>query len=253
MPYSFDDALESANTQFGGSSASGFYTIKEGNENVVRVLTPGVEYASQFMGMGKPYRTLYGREKGDPLRQPDESDADKQGRLVVPTDKDGKPQRPSIKSVLYVLDRADGGIKIAEFPYVIGKQIGALQKNPDYAFEDLPMPYDIRITFKKDAAPNEKYRVEVKPNGEDLSPETLAELEDKVVKRSPESVAQRKKDEQIDDDMKKGLRISEDELAKTASDFNRNMAVQAAAQRAANTEPVIQYPADEINPEDIPF
>lgn len=252
--YSFDDALESANKQYGGSSG-GFYTIEEGNKNVLRVLTPGAEYATQFMGV-KNYRTLYGKEKGDPLRQPSDPDANRPGRILAPLDDKGKESKASIKSMLYVLDRVTDKIVLADFPYSITKQIGALQKNPDYAFKILPMPYDIRITYAPKAAPNEKYRVEVKPTGEPLTQEQLAELQSKVAQRSPESVAEGKKNAQREDDMRNGRIISEDELEATKKDYNSNMMQTMKEQRVGmsdNEVSGIEYPEDEINPADIPF
>lgn len=255
MSYNFDEELEKANSQYGGSSSSNFYKVDEGNNNVIRILTEGSIYAKQFMGM-KNYRTLYGKEKGDPLRQPDDSDANKTGRLIVPVNEKGQASKPSIISVVYILDRKDGKIKVAELSYSIMKQIGALQQNPDYKFSELPMPYDLRITYKKEAAPNEKYRVEVKPGSEDLTPELLAELETKVKEHSPESIAERQKTRQMEDDEKLGMRLSTDELAKDAADYNANMIATMKKQRegmAPTESNGIEYPADEVNPEDIPF
>lgn len=255
MSYSFDEELEKANSEYGGTQISSFYKVQEGNSNVIRVLTRGSQYAKQFMGM-KNYRTLYGKEKGDPLRQPDDADAKKPGRIVVPVNEKGQTSKPSIISVVYILDRTDNKIKIAELSYSIVKQIAELQKNPDYKFDDLPMPYDLRITYKKEAAPNEKYRVEVKPGSEDLTPEQVKELELKVSERSTESIAEKQKTRQIESDEKFGMRISQEELAKDASDYNANMVATMKKQREGmnkNTTSGIEYPDDEINPEDIPF
>jgi hypothetical protein len=51
----------------------------------------------------------------------------------------------NFKWLCYVLDRADGKAKTFFMPHVIYKQIEALQVNEDYAFEDVPMPYDLTI------------------------------------------------------------------------------------------------------------
>jgi hypothetical protein len=253
MPYNFDEALESAAAQFG--SSSNFFKLEEGNENIVRVLTEGATYANQFMGQGKGYRVLYGKEKGDPLRQPDDADAKKQGRIIVPVDDKGKSQRPTIVTVVYILDRKDGRIKIAEFPYSVAKGIGALQQNPDYKFTELPMPYDLRITYKKEAAPAEKYRVEVKPGSLDLTEAELAELDRLVKEKSPEKIADAKKDRQKEDDQRNGRILSEEELAADKKDYDANMRATMVKQREAAGLSVTkdEYPGDEINPEDIPF
>ena len=51
----------------------------------------------------------------------------------------------NFKWLCYVLDRGDGKIKPFFMPHTIYKQIEALQMNEDYAFEDVPMPYDLTI------------------------------------------------------------------------------------------------------------
>lgn len=253
MPYNMNDELELAAKEFGGSSGGNFYKIEEGNQNVVRVLTRGATYASQFMGQGNGFRTIYGKEKGDPLRSRDDSDAEKPGRLLSPLTKDGKESKASIRSVVYVIDRKDGRIKQAEFPYMVAKQIGNLQQNPDYQFDDMPMPYDIRITYKKDEAPMNMYRVEVKPASAEITEEQRKELEDRMTKYSPESVVQAKKNRQIEEDERYGRRIDPETLAKEAVDYNDNMRATAKKQLQESGEPVIQYDENSINPADIPF
>lgn len=51
----------------------------------------------------------------------------------------------STKWWVWIIDRKDNKIKIAKFGYKIVKQLQSLQTNPDYAFETLPMNYDIDI------------------------------------------------------------------------------------------------------------
>ncbi len=59
---------------------------------------------------------------------------------------DGKP---NFKWLCYVLDRQDGQVKPHFMPHKIYKAIEALQLNPDYAFTEVPMPYDITINAKR--------------------------------------------------------------------------------------------------------
>ena len=254
MPYNINDELEEAMKEFGGSSggSSTFYKIQEGNNNVVRVLTEGKTYASLRMGVGQ-YRTLYGKEKGDPLRSRMDWDHEKEGRILYPlSDRDeGTEARASIRSVYYVIDRNDGKVKQAEFPYSVAKQLGELQQNPDYAFDEMPMPFDIRITYNKSNPPAQMYKVDVKPASAAPTKEQLDDLKKRMEKYSPEAVVEDKKKRQMEEDMKRGIWIDEDERAKLEKEFNTAMQVQAAKQ--ASDEPVIQYPEDEINPEDIPF
>jgi hypothetical protein len=53
--------------------------------------------------------------------------------------------RPNFKWLCYVLDRAEGKIKLFFMPHRIYKQIAQLQKSEDYAFTEVPMPYDLTI------------------------------------------------------------------------------------------------------------
>lgn len=244
MAYSFDETLEKESNKY--SSGGNYFKINEGNENVIRILSKGEAYASHYIN-GK-FRTLYGRENGDPIRDEVDYDSGKPGRVIVPINKEGKIPKPSIRLVVYIIDRADNQVKVAELPYSVSKQITALQQNPDYAFDDVPMPYDIRITYKKDAPPTEKYRVEVKPNGADLTQEQNLEFAKKFSEYSPEKVVQNKKDRQIDDDKRAGIWVSEDELESLKDDYNEKM-VKTATIQAQDQETVkkVEYP------EDIPF
>ena len=52
---------------------------------------------------------------------------------------------PTFKWLCYVLDRKDGKIKPFFMAHTNYKQIEALQLDPEYAFEEVPMPYDITV------------------------------------------------------------------------------------------------------------
>lgn len=58
---------------------------------------------------------------------------------------DGKK---NFKWLCYVLDRRDGEIKAFFMPHKVYKSIEALQLDPEYAFEEVPMPYDINVKAK---------------------------------------------------------------------------------------------------------
>lgn len=51
----------------------------------------------------------------------------------------------NFKWLCYVIDRRDGKIKPFFMAHTIYKQIVALQTNDEYAFNDVPMPYDLTI------------------------------------------------------------------------------------------------------------
>lgn len=52
------------------------------------------------------------------------------------------------KWLTYVLDRSDGQIKPYFMPHSLYKQLEALQKNEDYAFDEVPLPFDVTINAK---------------------------------------------------------------------------------------------------------
>lgn len=52
------------------------------------------------------------------------------------------------KWLVYIIDRSDGQIKPYFMPHSIFKMIRDLQRNDDYAFEDIPMPFDVTINAK---------------------------------------------------------------------------------------------------------
>jgi hypothetical protein len=54
----------------------------------------------------------------------------------------------TFKWLCYVVDRTDGKVKPFFMPHAIYKQIEALQMSEDYAFSEVPMPYDLTINAK---------------------------------------------------------------------------------------------------------
>jgi len=56
--------------------------------------------------------------------------------------------KATFKWLCYVLDRKDGKIKPFFMAHTIYKLIEALQQDADYAFDEVPMPYDITINAK---------------------------------------------------------------------------------------------------------
>lgn len=56
--------------------------------------------------------------------------------------------KPNFKWLCYVIDKRDGKAKPFFMPHSIYKQIAALQQSEDYAFYDVPMPYEVTINAK---------------------------------------------------------------------------------------------------------
>lgn len=59
----------------------------------------------------------------------------------------------------YVTDRRDSKVKAFFMPHTVYKQIEALQTNEDYAFDDVPMPYDVTISATAAGTKEAKYVV----------------------------------------------------------------------------------------------
>lgn len=120
----------------------------------------------------------------------------------------------SIKGVCWVLQ--DETIKLAKLPYTVVKAIRSLQNDPDYAFEEFPMPRVIKVNAKGAGTKEVEYSVIPSPKEIKVSKEILAEL---AKKPTPEEMV----------DKMKG-KVSQ-----------RNDVVK------------VDYPAEDINPDDIPW
>lgn len=114
---------------FDTGSTSGkddYFKVKEG-ANVVRILDEPAIIVSRFengkfMGVcfeGAPYCT--GLAEGERLHK---------------------------KWKTWVIDRADGKVKLYDMPFTVAKEIRALLDNKDYTFDGFPMPFDLTISVK---------------------------------------------------------------------------------------------------------
>jgi hypothetical protein len=84
--------------------------------------------------------------------------------------------KPTFKWLCYVLDRKDGKIKPFFMANTIYKQIEALQANTDYAFDEVPMPYDVTINAKGAGTKEVVYTVVPARNNTLLTPAERALL-----------------------------------------------------------------------------
>jgi len=106
---------------------------------------------------------------------------------------DGAKYRPakegdeniSIKGVCWVLQ--DGKIKEAKLPYTVVKQIRALMEDPDWAFDEFPMPRMINIKVKNAKTKEADYSVVPSPKESEVPAEILEELKSK---KTPEEVVE---------------------------------------------------------------
>jgi hypothetical protein len=142
-------SLKDAEKQY--EIGGGDYFKFEKGENKIRVLTTWDPLATHFVKIGGKdiAHVCFGKEEGCPYHG--------EG---APLDEKGNPKKPSVKFVTYICDRKDGDqIKLADLPYTVVKAIVALQKDEEYNFDDLPMPYDLKITYDPDQSGSAMYNV----------------------------------------------------------------------------------------------
>lgn len=123
----------------------------------------------------------------------------------------------SIKGVCWVLQ--DGKLKQAKLPYTVVKEIRGLQLNPDWEFS-LPFPHTFTLKAVGAGTKEVEYSINASPKKVTIPEEILEEL---AKKPTPEGIVEKIK-------------------GKTA---------QPAPSKS--TSEAIDYPAEDINPEDIPF
>lgn len=217
MKYNFNQNLKETEEKY-NIGKDEWYKLQEG-ENRIRVLSPGKVLAEHFkLGV------CYGIEKGCPFHT-----------------EEYKLSPARIKFLMYVVDRKDGEIKIAKMPYGIIKSIGALQENQDYAFDGIPMPYDITINAKGAGTKEVEYTVIPSPK---LVPLSVEEQENLSKLKSVEEIIERMKEKQKE-------RIENDPRFPRASGVQERL--QNNEKNVEVMKEEIKYPEEESNLEDIPF
>lgn len=88
--------------------------------------------------------------------------------------------KPNFKWLCQVLDLTDGKVKPYFMPDKIYKDIGNLQLDPDYAFEEVPMPYNINLQTENAGKLEVKYTVIPSPKRIPLT-----EDESKAIEAAP--------------------------------------------------------------------
>jgi hypothetical protein len=194
----------------------GWFKFAEGN-NRMRIVSDGAVMSEHFK-QGGGGGICYGRDKGCP--------GCKEGLQLT------------YKKMYRIIDRKkvrdaegnekDAGMKLVKLGNKIIKQLDALSENEDYAFDSFPMPYDITINAVGAGTKEVEYSVVPSPKIIPLTPEEEAAL---VKEHSPADIVKTMKEKQ----MKK--------------DGNLVDAPGAVAQASSN----IEYPKEDIDPDQIPF
>ena len=70
----------------------------------------------------------------------------------------------------YILDRKDGQVKTFFMPNVIHGFVESLQADPDWSFDEVPMPYDITINAENAGKMEVKYSLTPSPKRVALTP-----------------------------------------------------------------------------------
>lgn len=162
MTYDMNEEIRKAELEWGMSGSapsSDWFSFEEG-DNKVRILTPMPPVAEHF-------------KAGYCVGHGNCPECEK-----TVTDKDGKekPNKPSVKYLCYVLDYKDNKVKLAKFPYVIFSAIKDMKDSEEYAFDDMPMPYDLIIKATDAGTTKVKYTVMAGRSNSDVSEETLEKL-----------------------------------------------------------------------------
>lgn len=155
--YSFEEELSVAEKQY-GIGGGDIFKFKEG-DNKFRVLSAGKPIATHRISQ-KEYHTCYGQDEGCPYHEEDNAN-------------------PSVKFVMWIIDRADGKVKLAFMPHTIVKALRDLQNNPDYQFDAVPMPYDITVKATKAGTKEVEYSVVPARTNSELTVDEQRAFEDK--------------------------------------------------------------------------
>ncbi len=150
MSYNFTQKIQQTEKQFGLGQNDAFQFEK--GPNKIRVLTMSEKPLATHW-VGKKSFNCIGEEEGCFYHGDN-----------APLNDKGEPARPSIKYLAYILDRRDNQIKLMYVPYSVYKAVADLFNNDDYKFDDLPMPYDLTITYDKDGSPAQMYSTLPSPN-----------------------------------------------------------------------------------------
>jgi hypothetical protein len=206
MTKGFMDSIKDEQKKYGAVGGGGdYFHFDNAGMYKMRILVQPKVIATHFFGKGNPAAVCIGVEEGCQFHKEDE-------------------KKPSIKLATYIIDREDKKIKLAELPLSISYALQDLQNDIDFAFDEFPMPYDVKITYDpENNDPKAKYRLTPSPKQEAIKDDEREALDKAMEKQTPEQYVENKKKRQKEKDS--------GEVSPRKS----------------------EYPADDINPDDIPF
>lgn len=222
--FNLNQSMEQASKEYGfdmSQNSSDFFKLVEG-DNRVRILTPLVVFPQHFSKSGYTGICL-GKEIGCPGCIEDDKRI-AQNNALPKGSKDRQQMTRNIKWMCWVLDYKDMELKIAKLPHKVALQLQALQNNPDFAFNEAPLPYDTTINAKGAGTTKVEYMT---------MPAQIKALPEDVIR----NLEKKHSIEDIKDRMK----------TKKAKELG------LIEKEPENTSVEIDYPEEQINPEDIPF
>lgn len=205
--FNVGETIAEGNKMGAGSGRAEFFDFKEGS-NKVRILTVFTPYASHYKA-----GACLGKDDC-PICKSNEKETD-----------DKKKNFPSVKYVCYVLEYPTLQIKLAQLPWKVAKGIQDLQADPDYTFDEAPMPYDIKINATGAGTKEVQYSVIASPKREPVPVEILETLS----------------------------KMSDPAGFKTAMQNKRRKDLGMTVEKNDLMKPHDNYPTEQISPEDIPF
>lgn len=183
------DKIREQSDEYGGVGSSDYFQFGDKKATYrMRILNEPTVIATHFTGVGgKVAVVCVGKDKGCKLHGKDEAGADY--------------KKPSIKLSTYIIDRADGKVKLADLPLSLSYSFNDLQEDDDFTFDEFPMPYDVKIIHDpENSDPKAKYRLTPVPNRSDLTEAESAEFHQKMEKQTPEQYVNEKKRKQMQKD-----------------------------------------------------
>ena len=173
---SLQDDIQKEAEQYGVKAGEGsdFFKFQKG-VNKLRILNKPTILAMHFFGKGEKAVVCIGIAENCPHHKEDDPKA-------------------SVKLVTYVVDRENNKVKLAELPLSVGYALNNYMEDEDYAFDEFPMPYDVKITHDPDNSdPKSKYVLIPSPNKTELTEEEQKAFEETMKKMTPEQYVERRK------------------------------------------------------------
>lgn len=163
--------------KYGGTGGGDTFEFKKG-VNTIRILAKPKIIATHFFGRGNPSVVCVGIDEGCKFHGE-------------------KDKLPSKKLATYVLNRETGRVQLAELPLSLNYALNDLQQDSEYAFDDFPIPYDIKVKHDPDNDdPKAKYRIVAPTNMTSLTKDEVIALEKEMAVMTPEQYVEKRKAKQ---------------------------------------------------------